>query len=183
MTDKKLTRTVISAGEVFLRYGYARTTMGDIAKAAGISRPSLYLLFPGKEQVFTAATLFLAKQRLEDIKAAVSSSEGVEKKLTLGCEMLLVNVYELQKTAPDARDMDDLAFPVVREIYAMFVDFFSKILVEGGVIGPAPAVEIARVMLYGARGLRNVAQSTDEFRDMIRLHTALLCGSLNKVET
>jgi len=183
MSDQKLKRTVIAAGEVFLRYGYARTTMGDIAKAAGISRPSLYLLFPGKEQVFAAATLFLAKQRLEEIKAAVSSCEGVEKKLTLACEMLLVNVYELQRAAPDARDMDDLAFPVVREIYAMFVDFFSIILVKGGVIGPAPAVEIARVMLYGARGLRNVAQSSGEFGRMIRLHTALLCGSLIKVET
>ena len=34
MADEKLTRTVEAAGEVFLRYGYARTTMGDIAKAA-----------------------------------------------------------------------------------------------------------------------------------------------------
>jgi AcrR family transcriptional regulator len=65
MADEKLTRTVEAAGEVFLRYGYARTTMGDIAKAAGMSRPALYLLFPGKEQVFSAATMHLAHQRLE----------------------------------------------------------------------------------------------------------------------
>jgi hypothetical protein len=32
-SNEKLDRAVVAAGEVFLRYGYVRTTMGDIAKA------------------------------------------------------------------------------------------------------------------------------------------------------
>jgi len=180
MADEKLTRTIEAAGEVFLRYGYARTTMGDIAKAAGMSRPALYLLFPGKEQVFSATTMYLAKQRLEEIRHAIAKCDGVEQNLVTACEMLLLSVYNLQQTAPDAKVMVDLNFPVVREIYTMFVDFFADIVSESEVTSSIPAREIANVLLYGARGLRNVATSADEFRDMIKLHTVLLCASLHK---
>jgi len=177
MTDEKTVRTIIAAGEIFLRYGYARTTMGDIAKAAGMSRPALYLLFPGKEQVFAAATLFLAKQRLEEIRIAIEPFQKVEQKLATACEMLLVGIYDLQRTTPDARDMDDLAFPVVREIYTMFQDFFAKIIARANVAYPASPERIATVMLYGARGLRNVALCEAEYRELIRLQVALLCKS------
>ncbi|MFZ4748552.1 MAG: helix-turn-helix domain-containing protein, partial [Sphingomonas sp.] len=70
MVEDKISKVVRAAGEIFLRYGFARTTMGDVAKAAGISRPALYLLFPGKEPLFAAATMALAQQRLRDISAA-----------------------------------------------------------------------------------------------------------------
>lgn len=178
MTDEKILRTITAAGEVFLRYGYLRTTMSDIARAAGMSRPALYLLFAGKDKIFEAATMFLAKQRLEEIRSATDLSQGLNEKLVTACEMLLIGVYELQQTAPDARDMDDLAFPVVRKIYAMFVDFFADIVSQEEIEYSTPAHEIAEVLLYGARGLRNVATTADEFRQMIRLHTVLICGSL-----
>lgn len=170
-----------AAGEVFLRYGYARTTMGDIAKAAGMSRPALYLLFPGKEQVFAAATGFLANQRLAEIRSALAPSQTVEQKLTMASEMLLLGVYDLQQSTPDARDMDDLAFPVVREIYTLFVDFFADIISQAGIVEPSPAKQVATVLLYGARGLRNVATSADEFRELIHLHVSLVCDGWDRL--
>ncbi len=48
--------TVQDATDLFLRYGHARTTMGDVAGEAGISRPALYLVFPRNEDIFTAAS-------------------------------------------------------------------------------------------------------------------------------
>ena len=52
--EDKHERAVAAAAEQFMRYGFQRTTMADIARAAGMSRPALYLLFPGKEQAFEA---------------------------------------------------------------------------------------------------------------------------------
>ncbi len=40
------------AADVFARYGFRRTTMNDLAEAAGISRPALYLMFENKEHLF-----------------------------------------------------------------------------------------------------------------------------------
>jgi len=181
MIDDKSKRVITAAADVFLRYGYARTTMGDIAKATGISRPALYILFPGKEQIFEASTMFLAKQRLEEIRSAVASCPGLEAKLTTAFEMLLVRVFELQQSTPDARDMDDLGFPVVRNIYAMFVDFFAEVIDASVTNPPAPSDQIARGLLFGLRGLREVAQSADDFSQMIRLHIRLIwAGGLGR---
>ena len=176
MADEKVTRVVEAAADTFLRYGFARTTMGDIAKAAGMSRPALYLLFPGKEQLFAAATSFLADRRLEETRIALGSCHGMQQKLLTACEMLLVRFFELQQAAPDARDMDNLAFPVVREIYARFEAFFAEVIAECGGHPSAAPDQIARVLLYGARGYREVAGSAEEFRTLVRTHVAMLSG-------
>ena len=43
--DPKRAHVLGCATKVFLAYGFARTTMDDIARAAEMSRPALYLLF------------------------------------------------------------------------------------------------------------------------------------------
>lgn len=174
MSDDKRIRAVKAAAEIFLRYGYTRTTMGDLATAAGMSRPALYLLFPGKDSLFAAATMFLAEQRLELTRQALEACESLQQKLTTACELLLVAFFELQQAAPDARDMDNLAFPVVRDIYTSFEVFFAEVIAESGGHPSAPSRQIARVLLYGARGFREVATSTEEFRALISCHVALL---------
>lgn len=43
-----------AAAECFARAGYHATTMADIAEAAGVSKGTPYLYFPGKEALFIA---------------------------------------------------------------------------------------------------------------------------------
>ena len=52
MGQEKDDQIIEAATSVFLRYGFRRTTMGDIAEAAGVSRPALYLRFCNKEHIF-----------------------------------------------------------------------------------------------------------------------------------
>jgi len=55
----KRQQILVGATAIFSRYGYARTTMGDIVAEAGISRPALYLLFPDKEALFTVVIRYM----------------------------------------------------------------------------------------------------------------------------
>jgi TetR/AcrR family transcriptional regulator, regulator of autoinduction and epiphytic fitness len=48
-------RVLTAALEVFGRYGFRKTSMDDVARAAGISRQGLYLHFASKEALFRAA--------------------------------------------------------------------------------------------------------------------------------
>ena len=52
--DPKLKVILKAAFDSFAQYGFRRTTMEDIARAAGISRPALYLHFRNKQDVFRA---------------------------------------------------------------------------------------------------------------------------------
>lgn len=47
-------RILDAAADLIIRYGYDKTTMGDIADAAGIGRGVLYLHFHGKDEVLDA---------------------------------------------------------------------------------------------------------------------------------
>ena len=52
--DPKEAAILRAAFECFARYGLRRTSMGDIAKGAGMSRPALYRYYSGKEDIFNA---------------------------------------------------------------------------------------------------------------------------------
>ncbi len=52
--EEREQRILDAAANLIIRYGYDKTTMGDIADAAGIGRGVLYLHFHGKEEVLDA---------------------------------------------------------------------------------------------------------------------------------
>jgi AcrR family transcriptional regulator len=64
-TEKE--NTIINAAEkVFFQKGFFTATMQEVAKAAGMSKPSLYFYFKNKEELYMAIT-YRAFQRLTDI--------------------------------------------------------------------------------------------------------------------
>ena len=55
-TDSGRRELVLAAAlDTFARYCYRKTSMVDVARAAAISRPGLYLMFGSKQELFTAA--------------------------------------------------------------------------------------------------------------------------------
>ena len=65
-------RIVEGAMAAFIRFGYRRAAMADIAAAAGLSRPLLYTVFPNKAAVFRA----LAETLLADAASAAEAAWG-----------------------------------------------------------------------------------------------------------
>src|SRR5580704_9518515 len=63
------TRVARAALGVFARYGFRKTSMDEVARAADISRQGLYLLFGDKEALFRAAI----GRMIEDGLAAVDA--------------------------------------------------------------------------------------------------------------
>jgi AcrR family transcriptional regulator len=51
--DEQRRATILTASlDCFLKFGYAKTSLDDIAKSANLSRPLLYLKFRNKEEIF-----------------------------------------------------------------------------------------------------------------------------------
>ena len=68
---------------MFIRYGYRKTSMDEVARAAQVSRQGLYLHFANKEDLFRAAvkhalesSLQAASRRLRDTSAAAGAEAG-----------------------------------------------------------------------------------------------------------
>ena len=174
----KLDRVVAAAADQFIRHGYTRTTMGDIARAAEISRPALYLLFPGKEQIFEAVVRDLNRERMAEIETALEACETLPDRLFTACDLWLVKVFELQRTTPDVGDMDDLGFPVVVEVYGQLQARIARLLADSGLALPAPAADLARGLVFAVRGFGATALHPADIRAMTRLQVDLCCRAL-----
>ncbi len=80
MTDgpPRRDQVLATALEVFVRFGYRKTSMDDVAQAAEISRPGLYFLFASKQELFRAAVVRALEADLAAAESALSAYEKPE---------------------------------------------------------------------------------------------------------
>ncbi|MCK1402281.1 helix-turn-helix transcriptional regulator [Bradyrhizobium sp. 4] len=170
-----------AATEVFSRYGHARTTMGDIAAKAGMSRPALYLLFPDKDAVFAAVIQRMDEQKRRDIKAAIARLDGLHAKLLHACKSWGSHGFDLIEAYPDSADLFDLRFPAVRNVYDNFQSLVAALIrdqVKAAAIADEPEV-LARCLVFGMRGLRETARTGKEMRRLIAVQVTMLVRSID----
>lgn len=101
-TEEKILDAAI---RTFLRYGARKTSMNDIAKAAGVSRQTLYDLFGGKEELIRASTRSITDQKLATVRAQLRDGMSLADKLDVYFEETIVESFELLKAAGDAEDL------------------------------------------------------------------------------
>ena len=185
MTESRAATTrqeqvVDAAIGVFLRYGYARTTMGDIAKAAGLTRPTLYVAFPDKERIFTAVVEKMISDKLAEIREGLPRKNSLEKKLLFACDAWAAEGYELIQAHPDAADMFDLGFKSVCAGYERFGDLLAGILEEPLARSPfeASAAQVARTIVFALKGFKDIATSSAELRALIATHIQLVAAAM-----
>ncbi|WP_046665146.1 TetR/AcrR family transcriptional regulator [Neorhizobium galegae] len=182
MTSKreKEALAVKCAEEVFTRYGYARTTMGDIAAASGMSRPALYLLFSDKDAVFSKVIEEMDRRTLDKIRSALRDIEPLREKLLHACTTWGLHGVELAAAHPDAADLFDLRFVAVRQVYGRFQELLVAILgdaVTKSDLG-VTTEEFATTLTYGMRGLRYASSSVDDMKRMIEVHVEAYARAL-----
>jgi len=69
-------KVVVSAGQIFSRYGFKKTTMGEIAKALNMGKSSIYYYFECKEDIFEAVVLYEANILRNKLTTAIKSVES-----------------------------------------------------------------------------------------------------------
>ena len=101
--ERRLT-IVAAAAELFLSNGSAGVSMRDIAKAANISRATLYTYFGNKDQVFDAAVdgiIFSVTEKSRRALSAVGEKASLQDKLfsVFGAQqMAYTDISALQKS-------------------------------------------------------------------------------------
>jgi len=175
MKDAKRQALVAVAGEVFARHGYRRVNMKDIAAAAGVSRPGLYLYFKTKEEIFSAAVLALAEGSIAKILEGLPRLTTTQDKLRFAFEIWTVEIYELTVKSPEAKELSELSYDFAREAldegYRRFEGVLASILKAHAKILatrlPLPAERVAHLLGSSVRGFKLVAPNATQLRRMI----------------
>jgi len=174
MKDEKELRVIQAAKTVFLRYGFRRVTMQDVADEAAISRPALYLIYPNKEEIFKAAARQIAGESIAAIREGLSRFPTIEGKLNFAFDVWTVRTYELMLNAPDAKDVIDCTHGFARQTIEEIDAEFKKLLLE--ILAPlksrsyksiVPLPQVAHLLAASAHGYKESATGVAELRTMI----------------
>jgi AcrR family transcriptional regulator len=161
--------------DTFARYGYRKTSMEDVAHAAAISRPGLYLLFGSKQELFTTAVT----QALDRSLAAVTEVLADRDRL-LGDRLLRAFDHwtgryigamsrEVHSLAEEYRD---LLGPVISEYPQRFAALLHAALAESLDPAQAPRSDaVAQTLISAAIGIKQQVTTREAFLD--RLTTAI----------
>ena len=91
--DERPGEILNAAFEAFVERSFAKTSMSDIAKQAGVSRPTLYLYYESKEEIFSA----LIEDRLASVvqgqpKMSSGAQIPAKEQLELALRMIITHV-------------------------------------------------------------------------------------------
>lgn len=83
MINKEVFRrkVILTAGQIFSRYGYRKTTMEEIANALKMGKSSVYYYFDSKEEIFEAVVLYEANILRNELTAAIKSVDSPVDKM------------------------------------------------------------------------------------------------------
>ena len=184
MTQSKEKQVLVAAREVFMRYGFKRATMSDLAEAAQMSRPALYLIFSSKEEVFRALITQIFTELLHEVREEVSTHEEVTDQLTRAFEVWCVRPFEMIQVSPDARDILESGYAFATEItvraFADFETILSDVLrqlVSTQAGSPLSSEQLAHILTAATQGFKESASSAVQLRQLIKgLITIVLAG-------
>ncbi len=173
-----------AATGVFLRYGFKKTSMDDLARAAGLSRQGLYLHFATKEALFKEAVLqVIATTRAAGRAALARDDLDVEERL-LGAfeavhaqaigQMGAEHVTELLETA------STLAGPAVTVVEQGLVADVARVLRSAGVAAQwkdagVSAKDLAEHLSATSHGVKHCVSTSADYRDRMRTAVRIVC--------
>jgi TetR/AcrR family transcriptional regulator of autoinduction and epiphytic fitness len=181
MSELKKNKILTAARSVFLRYGFRRVTMNDIAEAAVVSRPALYLLFKSKEEIFIGVYLQWVDETLAEIERTMATATTSQKKMERAFEIWAVRPFEVMMNSPEAKELMECSLGFARDSLSQGYHKFELMIVpvlatltKRHSAKPSIAPErIAHVLASAVRGFKQTATTPTELRRLIKELLAL----------
>ena len=161
----------------FMRYGVRRTTMNDIATAAGVVRQTLYNVYDSKETVLRAAMRRLTDQSVAAVEAESGTAGSLGEKLDIACEHFALRPWDQINASPDA---DDLISGVMNVAVEEMKDADRRYrAVFAGMLAPHKgAIESAGLTVDGLADLVQTSVKAFKHKADDRAHLEALLRSL-----
>lgn len=161
----KRQRVLEAAMGIFLSYGYKRATMDDIAQAADMSRPALYLLFRNKTDIFRAVADHMFEMSLDRIRERLSQPGALGERLYGAIDGVMFEMMRQIHESPHGEELLDLKSQALADLVegwqnAVSAIFRDAILIDARQRGVnlaargLTAAGLAQTLLFGLDGMK-----------------------------
>jgi AcrR family transcriptional regulator len=146
-SDRRL-RVLDAAIVTFSRYGFRKTSMDEVARAAEISRQGLYLYFRNKDDLFREAMQKLLDDGLETVELTLSQpGVSIEDRLVAAMDAWFGRQLEL--LGGDATDLLEHSSALPGDMFSRYCATFQERL-EAAISGSELAQAVGRQGLSSA---------------------------------
>ncbi|WP_299928138.1 TetR/AcrR family transcriptional regulator [uncultured Pelagimonas sp.] len=157
----KIHAILTAALQTFSQYGYRKTSMEDLARAAGMSRPALYQYFRNKDDVACSLVRGYFTEAVGKVRAALAEPGHPEQVLEQAFRAKLDGMEEVL-SAPHGEELLELGHAVSAEDVAEgmaqleqgFADWLEVQSAAGVVRYEGEAREVARVIVSALDGIK-----------------------------
>ena len=182
--DSRRTRVLEAALGVFLRYGFRKTSMDEVARAADLSRQGLYLQFATKEDLFRATVDYALAAALESAAAKLRDPALTIQDKLIGAFDEWHGRYVGMMQGHDVAELielkDTVLGPLLTEYKNQFAEAVTRAIRGSGLAAaykPAglTARQLADTLRATGVGLKHTAASRSEFVDAVTVAVRAMC--------
>ena len=171
---------LVAATAAFLRYGFKKTSMDDVARAAGVSRQGLYLYFDTKDLLFTEALQHL-------VSHLISNAHAVAEDRALSLRDRLLGAFEAvhcsafhNASREDAFELlhsaQSAAGALLVQLERDLMGIAAALLAEAGIAdrweeAGVTVAELSQQLLMSAKGIKASVDTLTAYRE--RMLTAI----------
>jgi AcrR family transcriptional regulator len=120
VADRKRARIMEAALKLALAYGYSRTTMDDIARAAEMSRPALYLLFKNKTEIYREIAALTMQGCIEATRKALMAGGSFCEKVERAINEAMFECLRPFSESPHGVELLDLKTSLAADLVENF---------------------------------------------------------------
>jgi AcrR family transcriptional regulator len=189
--NQRKQRILAAAEELFCHYGYAKTTVADIARAAGIAVGAVYLEFPAKETIAAALSQLNHGRILDAMRRARHAPGSCGERLRAMLEARVRGLMHVIERGQHGYDLVRCGCAAAEQAHRHFrqaqAELLAELLAEAGAAGeftPGDPLSTADLLLriYDSLGPdpRNPTGARQLRRQLTALHQLVLLGLLTR---
>lgn len=171
---------VKAAAGVFIRFGFRKASMDEIARAARLSRQGLYFHFSTKEELFCEVVRHLAGAVMDALTAALARADlGLEERLHAAFMAMHICTFGEHEPA-HVREMfgsaAELCPGIVHDLDKSIIAALAREL-DGAPRAALPAGALAEHLYATAYGFKHRGLSRREYSSCMKRAVHIVCAA------
>jgi TetR/AcrR family transcriptional regulator of autoinduction and epiphytic fitness len=181
--DARQRRLLDAALATFTRFGFRKTSMEEVARAAHVSRQGLYLHFPTKEALFRAVIQHAVEAGLALARARIGDDDRTIEERLIGAFDEWTGRY-VGMVGENVADLHEATALLGGEVIAEHDERFLELIVKAIKGSKLPAAfkahqisarQLAETLHAVARGLKHSCTSRADFVERMGVAVRALC--------